>query len=64
MTDKDLADKLDVEKRLKDHGCKKAVCGGCNRSGHNPNQNQWQKDYGIWQCPECGGKGHIWEVPA
>jgi hypothetical protein len=48
-TDKELADELDAKKRLQDHGYRQSNC---------PNSKCFQLGN---MCPQCGGKGYIWE---
>lgn len=50
-SDKELADRLDAEDRLKARGMQKKTCEHCKGTGP------------ISGCIPCGGKGYHWENP-
>jgi DnaJ-class molecular chaperone len=50
-SDKELADQLDAEDRLRGRGYEKQICPKCNGYGQ----------FGSVVCWQCEGKGHIWK---
>ena len=55
-TDKELADRLDAEKRIRNHDGTWKSCPDCNGLGFNPHSN-------MSQCWTCQGRGGLWEFP-
>lgn len=56
--DKELADQLDAEDRLRNRGYEKVTCPRCG--GGYGGVGQIQPDIICWKCE---GKGYLWEAP-
>lgn len=59
MDDKELADLLDAQDRLKKRGYRKITCLTCGGSGIEG--RDWTMI--VCECPQCHGKGYIWKTP-
>lgn len=56
-SDKELADELDAQKRLREHGYTEKRCTSCDGTG----VRVWGR--GPQTCYTCNGKGWVWEAP-
>lgn len=56
-TDKELADRLDAKKRIRDHGGTWKTCHRCKGAGYDFPHN------GMVPCFICNGRGGEWEFP-
>jgi uncharacterized paraquat-inducible protein A len=54
QSDKELADKLDAQDRLRARGYEKVACEKCDGLG--------LEGFDI-ACSRCGGKGYHWRAP-
>jgi len=59
-SDKELAEQLDADKRIRSHGYKKKTCPYCNGIGIDQSP---RRNYVGTRCYPCGGKGYTWEAP-
>lgn len=56
-TDKELADRLDAEKRIRNHGGTWKTCPRCKGAGYDFPHS------GMLPCFVCNGRGGEWEFP-
>lgn len=64
MTDKELADELDAQKRILAHGYTKENCPTCKGTGWLVSEYLALANKGRKvECFACGGKGYKWKAP-
>jgi len=52
-SDRELADELDAQDRLKARGYEKVTCENCRGEGHQISV----------ECFKCEGRGYYWQAP-
>lgn len=58
MTDKELADHLDAQDRLRARGLERYTCETCKGTGANKHQSIYLP---YVPCFHCRGRGYTWE---